>query len=190
MNVVINGAKLSNQSNQIIDTKQTVIPKIAKFEKVSYEQFKEDMSKTFNLDDNTIKDIYDKIILPKRATRQSAGYDFYAPITFSLNGDNDMIIPTGIRCNINDGWVLQLYPRSGHGFKYGLHLLNTVGIIDSDYYYANNEGHIMVKLSSKSHCGIEEGQAFCQGIFMSYGITTDDNTTQTRIGGFGSTDKK
>lgn len=135
---------------------------------------------------------YNDIILPKRATSGSAGYDFFAPENFSLEPNQTIKIPTGIRVKIDEGWVLKIYPRSSLGFKYRLSLNNTVGIIDSDYYYAENEGHIFIKMTN---CGdkpltVEKGKAFAQGIFVEYGITVDDDATTLRTGGFGSTDKK
>ena len=135
---------------------------------------------------------YDDIILPKRATAGSAGYDFFAPKEYSVSSGETVKIPTGVRVKIDDGWVLKIYPRSSLGFKYRLQLDNTVGIIDSDYYFADNEGHIFIKMTN---CGdkpllIEKGKAFAQGVFVEYGITVDDDANDTRTGGFGSTDKK
>lgn len=79
-------------------------------------------------------------------------------------------MPTGIRVKIDDGWVLQCYPRSGLGFKYRMQLDNTVGIIDSDYYNSDNEGHIMAKLTNDGNEGktidIEEGKGYMQGILF------------------------
>ncbi len=156
--------------------------KIAKFEKVSLNQYLLD----------GIKEDYENIILPRRATSGSAGYDFFSPIPFTLNPGETIKVPTGIRAKIEDGWVLKIYPRSSLGFKYRLTLNNTVGIIDSDYYFAENEGHIFIKITN---CGekvleIEKGKAFAQGIFLEYGITYDDEATASRTGGMGSTDKK
>jgi len=131
--------------------------------------------------------------LPKRATKGSAGYDFYAPFTFTLKPGETIKIPTGIRAQMEENWVLKIYPRSGLGFKYRLQLNNTVGIIDSDYYYSDNEGHIFIKITNDSKDGkkvyIREGEAFAQGIFSEYGITVDDDVTDVRNGGFGSTTK-
>ena len=79
---------------------------------------------------------------PKRATSGSAGYDFYAPCGISLKPGETVKVLTGIRARIDEGWVLTLYPRSGLGFRYRLQLNNTVGVIDSDYYGSDNEGHI------------------------------------------------
>ena len=169
--------------------------KVAKFEKVSWSQFQKDFIDTFGenveTDMNFVKDVYDNIPLPIRATSGSAGYDFRSPIDFTLNPGETIKIPTGIRVKIDEGWVLKCYPRSGLGFKYRLQLNNTVGIIDSDYYYSDNEGHIFSKLTNDSREGktveISAGDGFMQGIFVEYGITYDDNITATRNGGFGST---
>lgn len=168
--------------------------KIAKFEKVSYEQFKKDYIDCFNEEsDEKIKEIYDNIKLPKRATKGSAGYDFYSPITFTLKPCETIKIPTGIRVKIEDGWFLANFPRSGLGFKYRLQLNNTVGIIDADYYNALNEGHIMSKLTNDSKENkdvlITAGNGFIQGIFLPFGITVDDESDEIRTGGFGSTSK-
>ena len=62
-------------------------------------------------------------------------------------------VPTGIRAEMEEGWVLKCYPRSGLGFKFRLQLNNTVGIIDSDYFYSDNEGHIFAKLTNDSKEG-------------------------------------
>ena len=70
---------------------------------------------------------------------------------------------------------------------------NTVGVIDSDYYNALNEGHIMIKITNDSNEGkaldIKAGEGFAQGIFMQYGIVEDDDAKDIRVGGFGSTTK-
>ena len=168
--------------------------KIAKFEIVSIEQFSVAWQSVFNVcDTNYIKAIYEDIKLPARATAGSAGYDFYSPVEFTIAPKSTVTIPTGIRVKMEEGWVLQCYPRSGLGFKYRLQLDNTVGIIDGDYYNSDNEGHILIKLTNdsrdKKSVVLERGAAFAQGIFLEYGITYDDDVTQTRNGGFGSTDK-
>ena len=95
---------------------------------------------------------------------------------------------------MEENWVLKLYPRSGLGFKYRLQLNNTVGIIDSDYFYSDNEGHIFAKITNDSNenktVTFKEGMAFMQGIFIEYGITMDDDVTTVRNGGLGSTSGK
>ena len=161
---------------------------VARFEKVSFEQFKNDFE--FDFDVNLI---YKNIKKPVRATIGSAGYDFFAPFDFTLNPGQTIKIPTGIRAFIEDGYVLSIYPRSGLGFKYRIQLNNTVGIIDSDYYNAKNEGHIMIKLTNDSNEGkvltVKAGEGIAQGIFSEYFITYDDQTNGVRSGGFGSTTK-
>ena len=167
--------------------------RVAKFEKVSFEQFKEDFINDlpeFYKNDEDLKEIYDNIKLPKRGTKDSAGYDFFSPIRFIVRTDDGIVIPTGIRCIIAQGWVLKTYPRSGQGFKFGAYEYNSVGIIDGDYAYAKNEGPIKIKLAArKNGLIIEAGMGFCQGIFVEYGITEDDEVTEIRTGGFGSTTK-
>lgn len=78
-------------------------------------------------------------------------------------------------------------PKSGLGFKYGMRLSNTIGIIDSDYYFSDNEGHIQAKFSAHKPFSVNAGQKFMQGIFIPYGITCDDHANAVRNGGFGST---
>ncbi len=162
--------------------------RIAKFEKVSEKQFID--SWEFNSEPTGI---YSNLKLPGRATSGSAGYDFYSPLDFKLNPGETIKIPTGIRCRMDEGWVLKIYPRSGLGFKYRIQLNNTVGIIDSDYYNSENEGHIFIKITNDSNEGkvleLKTGDGFAQGIFLEYGITVDDDAVGVRNGGFGSTDK-
>ena len=167
--------------------------RIARFYKVSREQFQKDWEDTFgSRDKEEIEDIYEKISLHKRATAGSAGYDFYLPVPLLLKPGEEIKMPTGIRAEIREGWVLQIYPRSGLGFKYRLQLNNTVGVIDSDYFHSDNEGHIFVKMTNDSREGkeleLKEGSGFAQGIFLQYGITEDDDCKTARNGGFGSTD--
>ena len=169
--------------------------RIAKFHKVSYEQFEGDWKDTFpETAEETIADIYNKIKLPVRATAGSAGYDFFSPVDITLNPGETVKIPTGIRVEMEQDWVLKCYPRSGLGFKYRLQLNNTVGIIDSDYFYSDNEGHIFSKITNDSNesksVSIQAGTGFMQGIFVEYGITVDDDAQGIRNGGFGSTTQK
>ena len=163
--------------------------RIARFEKVSLEQY----LASVDFDKEEALKIYNEIKLPKRATKGSAGYDFYIPFNVTLAPGETLKIPTGIRVYMEENYVLKLYPRSGLGFKYRLQLNNTVGIIDSDYYYSDNEGHIFAKITNDTNenktINLEKGTGFMQGIFVEYGITFDDDTTSIRNGGFGSTTK-
>ena len=168
--------------------------RVAQFYKVSLDNFMQAIKDDFpQYTEDDIKDMYECIELPSRATRGSAGYDFHAPFAFSLPAGSTIKIPTGIRAKMDEDWVLKLYPRSGLGFKYRLQLNNTVGIIDSDYFYSDNEGHIMAKITNDSNEGktvdISAGMGFMQGIFLEYGITVDDDAQGVRNGGFGSTTK-
>ena len=176
------------------------------FEKVSEYQFKKDLANNipiswdvngYNVTNADVKKFYDDIRLPERATIGSAGYDFFAPFDFTLYKGQTIVIPTGIRWISKDPiFFLSLYPRSGFGFKFGLSLANTVGIIDSDYHESANEGHIMVKLSNdgihNKDISFKTGDAFCQGIILPFLTTTNDDcdSKEKRNGGFGSTDKK
>lgn len=176
--------------------------KVGKFEKVSFNQFYSAMKDEFyeHLEPeikeseylDVVKEMYDSIELPSRATTGSAGYDFKSPITFKLMPGQTVKIPTGIRVKIKNGWWLGCLPRSSFGFKYRAQLDNTMGVIDSDYYYSDNEGHIFVKMTNNSkdfskELTVNTGDSFVQGIFIPYGTTNYDNTKNTRNGGIGST---
>ena len=165
--------------------------RVGKFHKVSFAQFAEAYKDTFGGSDDEIKQVYDSIELPKRATAGSAGYDFHTPVDIRLEPGQTVKIPTGIRAKMDADWVLMVFPRSGLGFKYRLQLNNTVGVIDSDYYNSDNEGHIFIKITNDSNEGktveVAAGGGFAQGIFMPYGITEDDDVSDIRNGGFGST---
>ena len=168
------------------------------FEKVSFEQFKKDLlrclsqgEKREELTDEHIKSIYDKIPLPVRSTSGSAGYDFVTPISFSLDEMNSTVfIPTGIRAIMPENVVLMMYPRSGLGFKTGMMLANTVGVIDSDYQYAENEGHIMAKfVRGFQDIQVDQFDRVMQGVFLPYALTDNDVASGSRSGGLGSTGK-
>ena len=160
-----------------------------RFEKVSFEQF----AKDFESSVYDVREVYDNLKLPKRATVGSAGYDFFSPIDFVLRPKEGIKIPTGIRADIERDKFIAIYPRSGLGFKYKMQLWNSVGVCDADYYYSDNEGHIWVKLFNDSPDGkmitIKQGEAFCQGIITQFFTTDDDDVCEIRNGGFGSTDR-
>ena len=119
-----------------------------KFEKVSYIEYVKAIGGDIDLFDE-----YNDIKIPKRATTGSAGYDFFAPFTFTLNPNETIKIPTGIRVILDSDKFLPIYPRSGLGFKFRLQLDNTVGIIDSDYCNSDNEGHIFIKITNDGREG-------------------------------------
>lgn len=181
---------------------------IATFEKVSFEQYIKDCEVLSDYYDMTrnCKEHYEKIKLPSRATPGSVGYDFYLPHDICLGVGEFIIIPTGIRCKMEEGYSLDIYPKSGLGFKNFTTIANTIGIIDSDYYYSDNEGHIMIKLINKGFdirrnrlnpnsdvykpLDRRQGESFVQGIFHEcFGATNDNDNTNMKIrnGGFDST---
>ena len=162
------------------------------FEKVSFEQFKKDSANLLSyLSEDEVREVYDKIELPKRGSAGSAGYDFHVPIDVQLKPGSIILIPTGIKAQMPKNVVLMIYPRSSVGFKSGTYLSNSTAIIDQDYYNnENNEGHIMIKLvGGFSNLSLKSGDRFVQGIFTNYLTTDDDDVTSTREGGIGSTGK-
>ena len=156
--------------------------RVGKFEKVSESQYEKDTD---------APGTYENVVLPKRATKGSAGYDIISPKSFILNQGESTKIATGLRVKMDQDWVLIVLPKSGLGTKFRFQLDNTCGVIDSDYYYADNEGHIIISMTndSKSENTLEviAGKAFAQAIFLPYGITLDDDADGVRKGGFGST---
>lgn len=168
--------------------------RIAQFEKVSFRKFYEGWTDVFGEQcEEEIRKMYDGIQLPRRATSGSAGYDFFLPVSVVLRPGETVKVPTGIRVWMEQEWVLKCYPRSGLGFKFRLQMDNTVGIIDSDYYYSDNEGQIFAKITNDGREGksveLKKGDGFMQGVFVEYGITLDDHADGVRNGGFGSTSK-
>lgn len=162
-----------------METAKIRLNKLRGFEIISPEQRDKDFKKSYS------------IKKPKRATRYSAGYDFFAPYDISLKAGESLAIPTGIRAYMADDEVLKIYPRSGLGFKYHMSLSNSTGIIDGDYYYSDNEGHIFIKIHNGGDkvISIKKHEAFAQGIFQKF-LLVDGDTFENgavRNGGFGST---
>ena len=165
---------------------------VAEFEKINIKLFKDEL-KRLGYDSEDPGAAYEALKMPRRATSGSAGYDFCSPVAFTLEPGESKVVPTGIRAKIEEGWFLMIVPRSGLGFKYRLRLDNTVGIIDSDYYFSDNEGHIQIKLTNEGLEGktlcISAGERFAQGIFLPYGVAAGDTASGVRNGGMGSTDR-
>ena len=167
------------------------------FEKVSYEQWKADCG-IKGLPDKELKKWYEAIRLPRQATAASAGCDFFMPFNLNFEAGSKFRIATGVRwvtdrdsAGSDRGRVLLIVPRSGLGFRYGIRLSNTVGVIDADYCDSENEGHIIISLENPSETTIElaEGKAFAQGIIVKYEIPEGAESEESRSGGFGSTDR-
>lgn len=131
--------------------------------------------------------------LPKRATQHSAGYDFFVPQQIELKPHQSTLVWTNIKAKFLEDEFLMLCVTSGMG-KRGIMLANNIGIIDCDYFEnPQNDGNIGFRLFNFSDEPyiLKEGEKMGQGIFLKY-LKVDDEeiVTQTRQGGFGSTDKK
>lgn len=130
--------------------------------------------------------------LPKRKTKKSAGYDFFAVEDFTLYPNKLCIVPTGIKAYMEDDEVLYLHIRSSVAFKRGVRMLNSIGVIDADFVdNPDNEGEISLGLLSHNDdiVHIQKGERIAQGVFHKFLITDDDNAEGQRVGGIGSTDK-
>jgi len=165
--------------------------RVAKFSKVSEKQFVKDWLEAFNCTEEDAIEVYNGIELPKRGTLYSAGYDFFAPYNIHLEPGAVIKIPTGIRAEMPPTCFLMIAARSGLGTKFGVCPRNEMAIIDADFFYAENEGHIAMVMVNNGDkpVDIDAGKGFCQGIFLPYYITVDDDAKEARSGGFGSTTK-
>ena len=161
--------------------------KMIRFEIINQEQYDKD---TREIKGAHIRTSYDNLKLPTRSTEGSAGYDFYSPVKIVCRPNEWYTIPTGIKfVTDRKDIVLLCAPRSGLGCKKHFQLLNTIGVIDSDYQYADNDGHIMIKFMVEKELTIETGDKIIQGIIVPYLTVDDDETVDKRTGGFGSTGK-
>ena len=155
------------------------------FEKISFDQFKKDVKDDLEL--------YNNYILPKRSTKNSAGYDFFAIEELVIKPRQIIKIPTGYKAKFSSDEALLVFMRSSLGFKYNLRLTNQVGLIDSDYYdNESNEGHIWVSIQNEGdqEITINKNMAYSQGVFIKFLITDNDEATVIRTGGYGSTDRR
>lgn len=137
-----------------------------------------------------VKDAPIDTVLPKRGSKHSAGYDFYAPCDIEVPADDcSKLIFLNIKAEMPKDEYLQLVIRSSLAVKYGI-VLETSGVIDADYFEnENNDGNIGVKFRNNSDADylIKKGERCCQGIFLKYGVVDDDDTVHERSGGYGST---
>lgn len=190
---------------------------VGKFEKVSYDSWcksfvpPDEYPKLTERDHEEFHKIYDKIQIPRRATIGSVGYDFFMYTDMGPIGPRSYItIPTGIKCKIEDGWGLFIFPKSGMSHKYDMKLADSVSVIDADYYNCeSNEGQIIMRIFN--HCNpigeknkitgktslspacfmyLEENMSYCQGVFLPIGYAEEEPVTAIRKGGFGSTQAK
>ena len=130
--------------------------------------------------------------LPKRKTKKSAGYDFFAVENFTLYPNKLYIVSTGVKAYMEDDEVLYWHIRSSVAFKRGVRMLNSIGVIDADFVdNPDNEGEISLGLLSHNDdiVHIQKGERIAQGVFHKFLITDDDDAKGKRVGGIGSTDK-
>lgn len=157
-----------------------------KFEVISINQFNKDFKDTDTK--------YEDIIIPKRSTKFSAGYDFYMPYDLTIKKNEVVLISTGIKVMLNSDEFLGIYIRSSLGFKYNLRMCNQVGIVDSDYYNnTSNEGHIFVKLKNEGDNDIilKKHDRYVQGIIQKYYIVDNEKEIEDiRVGGIGSSGRR
>lgn len=140
---------------------------------------------------DNIMEQYTAIGLPTRATISSAGYDIKSLIDVDINPGKSAKVPTGLRAYMLDDEVLLLHIGSSLGFKYNVRLSNATGVVDSDYYFADNEGHIWLSIynDGNEYFHISAGDRIAQGIFMKY-LTAGEDVSEVRRGGMGSTNEK
>ena len=136
------------------------------------------------------------INLPVRKTKHAAGYDIEAAedviIPSYKPGIKPTLIPTGLKAYCQDDEWYMLVNRSS-GPKKGFVMANSIGVIDADYYgNESNDGHFYFQYFNFQDHDIEvkKGDVIGQVIFQKFLTTDDDVAEGTRVGGFGSTDKK
>lgn len=136
-----------------------------------------------------IKRLSDAAIVPKYATSGSACFDLHATHNGVVLPGNAMAFATDLAFEVPDGWVMKLYSRSGHGFKHGVRLANTTGIIDSDY-----RGHVPVMLHNDGLIDFQvvAGDRIAQAMLerveqVEFEVVDELSTTDRGAGGFGST---
>ena len=168
------------------------------FERVSYSAFESDIKKFYSehIEPGKLHEAWMAIQMPERKTQFSCGYDVRTPIDIVIAPHMSVIVPTGIRAIFNEDemktWCLKLYARSSIGIKDKVIVTNSVGLVDADYYLAQNNGDMLLALTNigdelKKY---KAGDRICQAVFDIYGLTSDDNASGVRVNGVGSTGQK
>ena len=143
-----------------------------KFEKISFEQFKKDISDDIEL--------YNTFRMPARETIGAAGYDFFSLSDFVIKPGEIKKLPTGVKVLMENDEFLAIVVKGGQGFSYNVRLINQVGVVDKDFYNnPGNEGHIWIGLKNEGNKDyvVNKGDGIAQGIFIKYLITDDDSET-------------
>lgn len=141
-----------------------------KFEKISFEQFKKDISDDI--------DLYNEYCLPKRETKYAAAYDFASLYDYTLMPGEIRKVPTGVKVMMEKDDVFLLLDRSSMGFKFNVRMCNQVGVIDTDYYNnKDNEGHMWICIQNEGDkpYTVKKGEGMIQGMFIKY-LTVDDES--------------
>ena len=122
--------------------------------------------------------------LPRRATKYSAGYDIYAAVSVEIKPGEKYVIPTNTAVEMDEDDVLLIFPRSSYAIKFGLELVNSVGVIDADY---KDQIFICYRNTGDEPFFVKRGDRIAQGVFVKFFKTDDDSASGERHGGVGST---
>lgn len=136
-----------------------------------------------------VKKLHPSAIIPRYQTPGAACFDLHALEGREVRGLSSWTFRTGLAFEVPAGHVMLVYSRSGHGFKHGIRLANSVGVVDSDY-----RGEIFVRLTSDGddafeiHCGDRIAQAMILPVHQWQLVEVDElSDTQRGTGGLGST---
>lgn len=122
----------------------------------------------------------------KRETKHSAGYDISVLETKIIEPKEFYVFETEANFKIKEDEFAMIVPRSSIGIKKNLMLMNTVGIIDSDFY-PNTIKMALVNYGNEP-VEIKSGDRVAQAIILKYETLENEETpTKERTGGIGST---
>lgn len=114
------------------------------------------------------KQLHPEALLPAYQTPGAAAIDLHAVIPdgvpfVHLFPESAATIRTGLAVQVPEGWVLKIYSRSGHGFKYGVRLSNCVAVIDPDY-----RGELLVSLrcDGEDRLTVRHGERIAQAMLV------------------------
>ena len=147
--------------------------------------------KNYSLKTLSVKRLSDSAQVPTYGSAGAACFDLYADDTLAIAPGRAGTIKTSVSFDIPSGYVMLVFSRSGHGFKNGVRLVNSVGVVDSDY-----RGEVMVRLKNEGSepflvtLGDRVAQAMLLPVERFELVETDDvGITERGTAGFGSTGK-
>lgn len=142
-----------------------------------------------------IKKIHPDAKVPVYGSKGAACFDLYAARIIDTTDDIERTVTygTGLQFEVPEGHVMMIYSRSGHGFKHGITLANSTGVIDADY-----RGEVCVKLRKPdvSVYGMPDvGERIAQAMIIpveqvAFEEVDELSDTERGEGGFGSTGVK